>query len=88
MTRGDRLCEDLLGFHPPPDVHEAGVESDRRSLCFDTPCTAACPISFDAVRLVDVQHQSPDRAAPRTGRVVSVECVNWTTLVISRPGAA
>jgi hypothetical protein len=130
-------------IHPPLGVHEAVVESDHCYLCFDAPCTAACPTSIDIplfIRKIGTGNivggmraricpalceearmrnaaedrpvrigspgatpptvispgglrrrplrQLPDRAAPRTGRVVSAKCANRATPIISRPSAA
>ncbi|HEV7252223.1 MAG TPA: NAD(P)-dependent oxidoreductase [Mesorhizobium sp.] len=34
-------------LHPPLDVHEALVESDRCYFCYDAPCMQACPTTID-----------------------------------------
>jgi glutamate synthase (NADPH/NADH) small chain len=51
-------------IHPPLGVHEAVVESDRCYLCFDAPCTAACPTSIDIplfIRKIGMRNAAEDR---------------------------
>jgi len=40
-------ADNFSDLHPPLDMHEARVESDRCYFCYDAPCMTACPTTID-----------------------------------------
>ncbi len=40
-------ADNFSDLHPPLELHEARVESDRCYFCYDAPCQTACPTEID-----------------------------------------
>ena len=56
----------LREFHPPLSEHEALVESARCLMCFDAPCTHACPTHIDIPKFIKKINTGNLRGSART----------------------
>ena len=52
MTDTPQPANGLRELLPPLSTHEAAVESARCLMCFDAPCTHACPTHIDIPRFI------------------------------------
>ena len=59
-------CEALKEALPPLTQHEALVESGRCLMCFDAPCTHACPTHIDIPKFIKKINTGNLRGSART----------------------